>query len=176
MMVYGSDDTLPAIWAVMMRNAARYAGLITFGARPADVSARVGGLVYLASPYSKLVCDRAGGWDYRLSYDAQRAPAVECLHLMRLGVTAVSPIVQSVELIHASMTGIAPVPTIDPLDAGLWQPWCNRLLDAARAVVVPDIRGWSESVGVMAEVQRAMARLTPVFVYANAVPGIVVYE
>lgn len=168
---HGVDDALPTIWAVMMRNAARYAGQITFGATPADVAARVGGLVYLASPYSKLVCDRAGVWDYRLSYDAQRAPAVECLHLMRLGVTAVSPVVQSVELIHASMTGIAPIPTVDPLDADLWQPWCNRLLDAARAVVVPEIHGWSDSVGVMAEVERATARQMPVFVYANSVPG-----
>jgi len=78
------------------------------------------------------------------------------------GVTAVSPIVLADGMCHATEH-------LDPLDVRFWTRWCAPILAAARAVVVPDIPGWSRSEGVWHEVREALGRSLPVHVYARGV-------
>lgn len=136
--------------------------LIHFGATPGSVARSTSGLVYLATPYSKIAVDRAGRWSLVESMCASERAAKAAARLTALGITAVSPIVQAAAMCHASHA-------LDPLDAVFWTRWCAPLLDACQAVVIPDIAGWDRSEGVWIEAREAVAQNKPVFVYGAAV-------
>lgn len=154
------------IWSDLIRDHAG-SGLLVQGASPEVVARQVSRLAFLATPYRGAAVDAAGEWDYRLSYNAQFRPAFEALRLMQVGVTALSPVVLSVEMLHASCEGVQPVPAVDPFDEAIWWPWVLRMLDRCDAVVVPDVPGWAGSAGVLRCVRRALGRNVPVFVYAE---------
>ena len=142
-----------------------YAGksLLYRNARLADVIAHCRGrLVYLATPYSKIAVGDDGQWDVGLSFDAMMRAAHWARHLALEGITAVSPIVQSAEMVHASC--VFESDPLDPMDADFWTAWCAPLLEASAAVVVPPIRGWRESLGIRHEVIEALTSGRPVFV------------
>ena len=143
-------------------------------ARLADVIAHCRGrLVYLATPYSKIAVGDDGQWDVGLSIDAMIRAAHWARHLALEGITAVSPIVQSAEMVHARYLDSSD--PMDPLDADFWTAWCAPLLEASAAVVVPPIRGWCESLGIRHEVIEALTSGRPVFVLhadeAERAPG-----
>lgn len=156
-------------WSQFFNAPASGQGLLRFGAGPVTVAKWVPGgrLVYLATPYSREVLDARGQWDHHKSYNQKYGAAKAALALLEVGVTALSPIILSAEIIHASMRDEKPVPRIDPLDAVLWESWCRPMLDVCCAVVVPDLPGWQRSVGIWTEVVRALDRQCPVFVYAG---------
>ncbi|RAZ84429.1 DUF1937 family protein [Cereibacter johrii] len=153
-------------WAALRAHPARDAGLLHFGAGPALVArrAKLGRPVYLATPYSLRAVDREGRWSADMSAAAMGDAGREIVRLQQVGVTAISPVALSGVAVHATLY---PRPVLDPLDAVLWAEWCRPILDSCSAVVVPDIRGWSRSLGIWHEVRAALARQTSVFVYAE---------
>ena len=106
--------------------------------------------------------DDAGHWSLAKSALAATRADRHAARLAMRGVTAVSPIVQAASMCHATAH-------LDPLDARFWTRWCAPILAASRAVVVPDIPGWSRSEGVWHEVREALGRSLPVHVYARGV-------
>lgn len=148
-------------WDTLLRSASLWPGLLHTGASPESV-ARVGsGLRYLATPYSRLVRDpRSGQWSRVRSEEMVRHAALHAADLAGCGVTAVSPIVQSGVMCHGASV-------LDPLDEAFWGRWCQPLLEACTAVVVPDIPGWRQSLGVWREVVWALDRNRPVHVYGG---------
>lgn len=153
-------------WSLLLGAAARgELPLVHAGATPAQVAREVAGIAYLATPYSKVVLDADGCWDLRLSLEAMARAARASGVLARAGITALSPIVLAAEMCHCDHCGQR---LLDPLDAAFWTRWCAPLLDAARAVVVPDIRGWDRSDGIWHEVITALGRNLPVYVYEGA--------
>ncbi|WP_420023847.1 DUF1937 family protein [Cereibacter azotoformans] len=153
-------------WAALRAHPARDAGLLHFGAGPTLVArrAKLGRPVYLATPYSLRAVDPEGRWSADMSVAAMGDAGREIVRLQQVGVTAISPVALSGVAVHATLY---PRPMLDPLDAGLWAEWCRPILDSCSAVVVPDIRGWSRSLGIWHEVRAALARQTSVFVYAE---------
>lgn len=135
--------------------------LIHFGASPESVARRAVGMVYLATPYSRIAVDGDGRWNLTASMVAADRAARHAARLAAVGITAVSPIVQSAAMCHASHA-------LDPLDAAFWTRWCAPLLARCGVVVVPDIEGWDQSDGIWREVQEAVAAMKPVHVYARA--------
>jgi len=117
-----------------------------------------GRLVYLASPFTKLVVGADGHYDFGRGLVAATYAARWSRRLAAVGVTAVSPIIQAVEMVH----GDSP-PILDPLDQKFWTCWCAPLLQACRAVVVPPIPGWAESDGVWRELRAALTAGRSVF-------------
>lgn len=147
----------------------RWEGRVWFAAGPTTVARYAGGgsPVYLATPYSKIV-EYAGRWSYERSLYASAQAARELGRLARVGVTGVSPIVQSAEIAHVERALAATGQSIDPLDTAFWEGWCRPILNVASAVVVPDIDGWSESEGVFREVMWTLQETQrPVFFYAG---------
>ena len=126
--------------------------LLNLDASLADVVSHARGrLCYLATPYSKIaLCDR-GAWHQGASLEAAAHAARWAKALAVEGVTAVSPIVQAVEMIHGDLADM-----IDPLDAVFWEGWCRPLLMACDVVIVPPIPGWAESQGIWREVWAAL--------------------
>lgn len=151
-------------WPTLLHLDGAYSPLVHAGADPALVARHNTGLVYLATPYSREV--RSGGrWDAGKSCAMSLMAARHVLRLARERVTAISPIVLAAEAIHAQpCTGGR---KLDPLDAPFWADWCRPILHAATAIVVPDIPGWDRSEGIWAEVQWAISRNMPVFVYGR---------
>lgn len=156
------------IFSPLVRDA--WSGRVWYGADPTVVATFVprGRPVYLATPYT-LRAQINGKWSYEASLHASAQAARELGRLARVGITGVSPIVQSAEMVHAEaferVRGAAP---LDPLDARFWQQWCQPILNVCAAVVVPDIDGWAESVGVFQEVMEMLAETQkPVFFYAE---------
>ena len=121
----------------------------------------VRGPAYLATPYTRLVTDQAGRFDFALSWIAASRAALVMDALVRHGVSAWSPIVQAHAMIRVGRT-FRPGPSwhdpLDPLDVGFWENWCRPWLDAAAVVIVPDLPGWQQSDGVWAEAHVALAR------------------
>ncbi|WP_347311385.1 DUF1937 family protein [Defluviimonas sp. SAOS-178_SWC] len=136
--------------------------LLRIGANADSVAREAYGLVYLATPYSKIAVGPDGAWDVDRSVFAMAEARTHAIRLARRGVTAISPIMQAASMCHAT-------DRIDPLDEAFWTRWCKSLLAAARSVVVPDIRGWDQSSGVWHEVRTAIAANRVVHVYAEAV-------
>lgn len=109
-------------------------------------------LCYLATPYTKLAVHPDGSFCSARSIEAS-VRAARWLNLLAMdGVTAVSPIVQAVEMVNADRLR----ETLDPLDAAFWEDWCRPLLRASSVVVVPPIPGWDESDGIWGEVRQAL--------------------
>ncbi len=133
----------------------RDAGLgdLTTGAR--------GRLCYLATPYSKVCVDQDGAWDCQQSL-ACGMRAAEWARIMAVeGITAISPIIQAVEMLSVGLDY-----SVDPLDATFWSAWCQPLLSACDAMIVPPIEGWQESLGIWQEVVFALRNNRPVFLIA----------
>ncbi|UXO94035.1 hypothetical protein Pan4_48 [Pseudanabaena phage Pan4] len=148
----------------------RWEGRVFFGAGPATVAKFTAGdaPAYLASPYTK-IAQRGGKWAYDLSLAASAQAAREMGRLARCGVSAISPIVQSAEIVHFERALAAAGQMLDPLDANFWESWCRPLLNVSCAVVVPDIDGWAQSDGVFREVMWTLQETQrPVFFYAEA--------
>lgn len=135
--------------------------ILHIGATPERVAREVAGIAYLATPYSKVVIGSDGLWDYSLSLDASARASRAAARLAALNITALSPIVMAAEMCHNS-------PALAPLDAIFWMRWCRPMLDAAVAVVVPDIPGWCDSAGIWVEVATALDRNKPVFIYSRS--------
>lgn len=133
---------------------------IRWCATPELVAREASGLVYLASPYSRMVVDAAGKWSEDLSAEMQVRADFHAARLARFGVTAVSPISLAVQMCDISSH-------LDPLDAAFWTRWCAPILWAARSVVVPDIPGWHLSDGIRHEVAEALSRNLPIYIYAR---------
>jgi len=136
--------------------------LIRTGATPDSVAMVASGMIYLATPYSRIAVDDDGHWSPANSALAAVHADRHGARLAVRGVTAVSPIVLAAGMRHATAH-------LDPLDARFWTRWCAPILAASRAVVVPDIPGWSRSEGVWHEVREALGRSLPVHVYARGV-------
>lgn len=117
-----------------------------------------GRLVYLATPYSKLAVNDSGEWCRVGSYEAAVRAALWAGLLAAEGITAVSPIVQSVEMVHSDLCG-----DLNPLDEVFWEGWCRPLLAASDVIVVPPIPGWRESEGIWIEVCSALSTNRPVY-------------
>lgn len=150
-------------WAQMSAPEARlpWAGSLIFGAMPEWVAEEVAGnMVYLATPYSKEVVNAFGKWNRWQSLEASDRAAREMARLCAAGVTAVSPI-------HAAHAICDAAPSIDPLDERFWARWCQPILQASRAVVIPEIAGWDRSVGVWREAVWALRNFRQVYVYAQ---------
>lgn len=144
--------------------------LMWFGAGPDMVAQRAprGRAVYLATPYSKrVISDETGQFDPHLSLLCALEAAEIAAGMLRLGVTAVSPIVQAHLMVRAVIDGPQ---RIDPMDQAMWGDWCAPLLSGCGAVFVPDLPGWAESVGVLAEVTETLASNRQVFIAARALP------
>ena len=168
----GARMIRPFSWTALADEAARGgAPKVSFGKGPAYVADVMGsgGYVYLASPYSKRVKGANGRWSLGLSGRAAAEAAVEVGRLKEAGVTAISPIVNSAAVVHATMhpDRAEPAARHHPLDAEAWLEWCMPLLWQARAVVIPEIAGWDVSEGIMAEVLVAIEAGLPVIVYAD---------
>lgn len=160
-------------WGALMAEAqAGLCPLLRFGQSPATVATHVAQPVYMASPYSREVVGADGVWEYARSVEVVRKAALAQAALMAAGVTAISPIVMSGAMVHATCrfearraAGFDGV--VDPLDGAAWLQWCWPLLRVCGAVVVPDLPGWDRSNGIWAEVMFAIDRAIPVFVYAE---------
>ena len=94
------------------------------------------GFWYLCSPYSR----------YHAGIDeAARVAAKIAGELTRLGIWAYSPIAET----HA----IAKAAGIDPFDHDLWMNRDTPFMRAAHGLIVAEMRGWDESVGVKTEIR-----------------------
>ncbi len=129
------------------------AAMLVRDATVADVVSRCRSrLCYLATPYTKIARHPDGGYCPTGSLEAA-AKAARWARLLALeGITAVSPIVQSVEMVNANLIN----GDLDPLDQVFWENWCRALLRASAVVVVPPIPGWDESDGIWTEVRLAL--------------------
>lgn len=166
----GKSSAPPRIdWPALARGGAVGSGLLRFGATPAQVARRAGGMVYLATPYSREVVDSAGRWRLERSIDMALRAAQAAAELAALRVTAVSPVVLSAEMCAARDLRPGAGAEIDPLDQRFWGAWCAPILRASCAVVVPQIEGWQCSTGIWREVFWALERNMPVFIYAEGV-------
>ena len=115
--------------------------------------------VYLATPYTLLAKDGAGEWSTHGSDAAAKHAALWARRLALRSVASASPIIQSVAMINADSLG-----HLDPLNEAFWSGYCQPILAASWAVIVPPIDGWSRSLGVWREVCYALERNKPVFV------------
>ena len=152
---------------------ARWEGRVHFGAGPSTVARFTGGdsPVYLATPYSKIAQEQ-GRWSYERSLYASAQAARELGRLARVQVSAISPIVQSAEIVHFDYALSITRKPLDPLDADFWESWCRPLLNVSCGVVVPDIDGWAQSEGVYREVMWTLRETQrPIFFYAEAEHG-----
>lgn len=139
-------------WSAVDLGAMAAAGLLVRDASLDAAAARVQGrLVYLATPYTKLV-ETPGGWDRNASLECAVRAARWARALALRGCTAISPIVQAVEMVHAG-----PDVALDPLDDPFWTAWCRPLLAACHVIVVPPVPGWDESRGVWLEALTALS-------------------
>jgi hypothetical protein len=165
-------------WGPVLAAAARGdMPLLHVGQSAATVAAQFSGRqpVYLATPYSGVVLDASGQWDYGRSVGAMMDAGRAAGDLMALGVTAFAPVAQSCVMVHArgqfrgtARGGVEWSNGIDPMDSAAWAVWCQPMLNVCGAVVVPDLAGWDQSRGIWAEVQFAIERCLPVFVYGGA--------
>ena len=156
-----SEFDLPHMrnWDAPALNAYARACLFHRDAGLADVISHARGrLAYLATPYSKIALCGCGAWHQGASLEAAVRAARWAKVLAAEGVTAVSPIVQAVEMVHADLADM-----LDPLDEVFWEGWCRPLLAASEVVIVPPIPGWQESEGIWIEVCAALRSNRRVF-------------
>lgn len=152
----------------------RWEGRIWFCAGPTTVAIYTDKVspVYLATPYT-LRAQVNAKWSHEASLHVSAQAARELGRLARVGVTAVSPIVQSAEMVHAEIfERVRDVGALDPLDQAFWAKWCQPMLNVCSALVVPDIDGWEDSLGVHREVMWTLRETNrPIFFYAEAEHG-----
>ena len=102
-------------------------------------------LTYIASPYSHP--------DWGVRYLRFQAASQFAAKLTREGRHVFSPIAHS----H-------PVAVFGGIDGGFefWREWCVNLLDRCDDVIVLQLDGWMESVGVAHEIAYATAKGLPI--------------
>lgn len=122
-----------------------------------------GALVYLATPYGKLACYDDGEFDPSVSLECAVRTAMWARTFAVAGVTAVSPVIERVEMVHAHFVD----QVLDPMDGPFWADWVQPLLIRCDAVVVPPLAGWAESAGVWASVRHALGSQKGVFLMAG---------
>lgn len=160
-----SDVHLPSVrdWGHPALDVYADAGLLQRDADLADVISHARGrLAYLATPYSKVALCDCDAWHQGISLEAAVRAARWAKVLAAEGVTAVSPIIQSVEMVHADLADM-----LDPLDAVFWEGWCRPLLAASGVVIVPPIPGWKDSEGIWVEVCAALRSNRRVFLISE---------
>lgn len=96
----------------------------------------VGGIVYLASPYTKYPAGLDAAW---------RGVCEAAAELIRGGLSIYSPIAHS----HP----IALYGGIDPKDHALWMTQCHAMMRAASSCIVLKMPGYKESIGVNMEIE-----------------------
>jgi hypothetical protein len=117
-----------------------------------------GRFCYLATPYSKVCLTDDGECNQMESLSCAMRAARWARILAVEGITAISPIIQSVEMVHVDFDE-----WLDPMDATFWTGWCQPLLKACDPVIVPPIDGWRESLGIWQEALFALRTNRPVF-------------
>jgi hypothetical protein len=138
-------------------------GLVRFGVALPHVR-WWGGLVYVATPYSKRVTDADGLWDGAKSRALAYEAAAVCDRLMMHGAVAISPIAQAHLMVSREPR---PEAAVHPLDHDAWADWCARIVAACGAVFIPDLPGWAESEGVLQETAEAVRLCKPVLIEAE---------
>lgn len=103
-------------------------------------------LCYLATPYSKYPAGIVRAFE-----DA----AVLAAQLLKQGVKVYSPIAHTHPL--AVYSGL------DPLDHSIWLPFDEAMMEAADALVVAHMDGWSSSFGIAHEIKVFLAAEKPIF-------------
>lgn len=134
---------------------------LIWGVTPADIAARIGGQVYLATPYSKRVVGPDGRWCPSRNNHLLVEAASEWRAMARAGVSAVSPILAAAAALTPDVAGRPE--DLSPLDAAFWTRLDAPILAASAAVAVPDLPGWHESEGIWHEVNTALKYNKPVF-------------
>jgi uncharacterized protein DUF1937 len=148
-------------WSIFLDHADCYDGLLYPNASVSDiVKNQIGGLSYIATPYSNHVTD-GSGFRPDLSKACAGVAAQWAATLILHGIMPVSPIVQSAAMADAALGAI------DPLDSTFWAVWCSTLLVQCRRVIVPPIPGWDKSVGIFAEAKFALENNRPVYLLAD---------
>jgi hypothetical protein len=113
------------------------------------------GYIYLGSPYSKY----AQGLDVAAKIVAESAAI-----LMRRGLVVFSPIA------HGHV--VANDGGLPALDWTFWQRQCDPLVDASAALVVLQMEGWWESVGLEYEIKRFRDSGKPIVYLPPAALGV----
>lgn len=151
-------------WSSPTLDAFSDGGLLHRNCSLADVVAKCRGrLCYLATPYTKTVIDLDGDWNFGASMVSSEVACQWARRLCIEGVTAVSPVIQSVEMVHSDFLD----QHLDPLNSVFWTRWCRPLLAASDVVIVPPIAGWDSSDGIWAEVISALGSNREVFLIAH---------
>ena len=102
----------------------------------------LGGIIYLATPYTLLP-----------QHEAVEGAAWWQAHLAKTRrVVTISPVAMCARM----------EPHVGDWTHDDWMQFCYPLLDACRCVAVPPMAGWNKSVGVNLEIERALARNMPV--------------
>ncbi len=108
---------------------------------------------YLASPYSKF----PGGIE-----EAFNAACYNAALLVAEGVPIFSPI--------AHTHPIAVAGNLDPLDHKIWLPADRPFIQLAHGLIVLEMEGWRESVGVAHEIEAFRTALKPI---VPMTPGVI---
>lgn len=125
-------------------------------------------LVYLATPYSRRAVDENGAWHLDLSIAVATEASAWSWRLTRAGLSVVSPIMLSAQMVHDEYAAERPAPdAIDPLDHRTWEAWCRPMLAACDVVAIPPIKGWDVSHGVWREAVAALAVNKTVLILAE---------
>ena len=104
------------------------------------------GFLYLASPYSR----------YPYGMEAAYATVSEiAARVIEFKVPVFSPIAHS----H----GIAMHGEIDPSSHDIWLPVCQPMIDAAAGMIIAEMEGWSDSVGIRFEIEEFAKAKKPIW-------------
>lgn len=154
-------DTDEPNWKALHDSVWTDTGMLVFGATlPKIVTRAKGKLIYLATPYSKLVVDAEGVWsEFKSDLNGSVAVGWQS-ELAGHGLTSISPIAASMAICEMASADY----DLDQLDAEFWERWCFPLLARSEALVIPPIDGWDESVGVWREAVYFLKHCRPVFV------------
>lgn len=161
-----TDDPAP-FWASLAGDPR-----VRWGVTPADPLLNGISPAYLATPYSRRAM-RDGAFCMMAAHGAA-VDARRVLRIMTLaGITAISPIVQAQSVI-ADLWGDVDGAEAErriaalALDADWWAAINQPLLNVTRGIYVPELTGWAESAGIMAEVRWVLGGNRPVMIGARA--------
>jgi hypothetical protein len=152
-------DIRPLDWPALIAAVPASRAILFRDASLEDVVSHVRSrCAYLATPYSRRVINDDLRWDAGMSAEVEDRTARWAWILGVAGVTAVSPILQACAMCHVDFEDY-----LDPLDDAFWSAWCQPLLAACGALIVPPMHGWDVSRGVWREVIWAIDYNVPVF-------------
>jgi len=158
------DLTTAPNWAAPALDRFAEARLLFRDAALADVAAfGMSRLCYLATPPAPVDDTADARWGAaRLVASGVPAARWAC-RLSVHGVTALSPMVQAVEM-HLADRLASGLP--DP-DALFWQAWQRPLVAASDFVAVPPIVGWQDCAAVWGATRHALETRKPVFLISD---------